>query len=148
MENEAVGKVQKIFKIKNNGKTWPQGIVNVYQDYMLIGQDGIEWTPKGREAKVTIGVASDIVAKKKATVIETSPDNRYDDDYKYTITILLTNYKDKQVTVKVFDNFVSDALELKSNPDFEEKPGNQMAWEITLGPGEEKQIVYTYETRD
>jgi len=147
-DGEAVGKVQKILKMKNNGKTWPQGMVNVYQDYMLIGQDGIEWTPNGREAKVTIGVASDIVAKKKATVIETSPDNRYDDDYKYTITILLTNYKDKQATVKVFDNFISDALELTSNPDFEEKPGNQMAWEITLGPGEEKQIVYTYETRD
>ena len=134
--------------MKNNGKTWPEGIVNVYQDYMLIGQDGIQWTPKGREAKVTIGVASDIVVKKKATVKEISPDDRYNDDYKYTITIDLVNYKDKQVTVKVFDTFPSNALELGSNPGFEEKPGNQMAWEISLGPGEEKEIVYTYETRD
>jgi len=115
---------------------------------MLIGQDGIEWTPKGREAKVTIGVASDIVAKKKATVKEISPENRHDDDYEYTITILLTNYKDKPATVKVFDNFVSDALDLTSNPGFKEKPGNPMAWEITLGPGEEKKIVYAYETRN
>jgi len=147
-ENEEVGKVQKILKLKNNGKTWPQGMVSVYQDYILIGQDGIEWTPNGREAKVTTGVASDIVAKKKATVKETSPDDRYKDDYKYTITIELVNYKDKQVTVKVFDRFVSNALELKSDPNFEEKPGNEMVWEITLGPGEEKEIVYTYETRD
>jgi hypothetical protein len=145
---EEVGKVQKILKIKNNGKTWPAGTVHVFQDYMLIGQDGIEWTPKGREAKVTIGLSSDIVAKKKATVKETSPDDRYNDDYEYTITILLTNYKDEQVNVKVFDVFASNALDLKSNPGFEEKPGNKMSWEITLNPGEEKTIVYTYETRD
>jgi len=145
---EEKGKVEKILKIKNNGKTWPAGMVSVYQDYMLIGQDGIEWTPKGREAKVTIGVASDIVAKKKATVKETSPDDRYNDDYDYKITILLTNYKDEEVTVTVFDTFVSQALDLSSNPDFEEKPGNKMEWKIKLGAGEEKEIVYTYETRD
>jgi len=145
---EQKGKVEKILKIKNNGKTWPEGMVSVYQDYMLIGQDGIEWTPKGREAKVTIGTASDIVVKKKATVKETSPDDRHHDDYEYKITLLLTNYKDKQVTVKVFDTFVSDALNLKSNPDFEEKPGNKMTWEITIDAGEEKEVVYTYETKD
>jgi hypothetical protein len=146
-EGEAVGKVKKILKLKNNGKTWPEGLVHVYKDYMIIGQDGIQWTPNGREAKVTIGVASDIVAKKKATVIETSPDRRHDHDYKYTITIELVNYKDEQVSVKVFDNFVSDAIDLTSNPDFEEKPGNQMEWEITLESGKDKKIVYTYETR-
>ncbi len=145
---EEKGKVEKILKIKNNGKTWPEGMVSVYQDYMLIGQDGIEWTPNGREAKITIGIASDIVVKKKATVKETSPDERYEDDYEYKITILLTNYKDKQVTVKVFDTFVSKALDLTSNPAFEEKPGNKMTWEITLDAGEEKEIVYTYETKD
>ena len=145
---EEVGKVKKILKVKNNGKTWPAGTVHVFQDYMLIGQDGIEWTPKGREAKVTIGVASDIVAKKKVTVKEISPEDRHHDDYEYKITILLTNYKDEEVTVKVFDNFASNALDLTSNPDFEEKPGNKMSWEITLKPGEEKEIVYNYETRD
>lgn len=146
--DEASGKVQKILKIKNNGKTWPEGMVNVYQDYMLIGQDGIQWTPKGRDAKVTIGVASDIDVKKKATVKRLNPEKRYDHDYAYTITIQLHNYKDKDVTVKIFDNFVSNALDLKSNPNFEEKPGNQMAWEITLKAGADKEIVYTYETRD
>ena len=145
---EESGKVKKILKIKNNGKTWPEGIVNVYEDYMLIGQDGIQWTPKGREAKVTIGIASDIEVKKKATVKKLNPENKYDDDYDYTITIEIKNFKDKQVTVKVFDTFLSDALDLTSKPDFEEKPGNQMSWEITLKSGEEKNIVYTFETRD
>lgn len=146
-DDEANGKVQKILKVKNNGKTWPAGIVNVYQDYMLTGQDGIQWTPKGREAKVTIGIASDIEVKKKATSVRINPDDRYNKDYDYTVTIQLKNYKDKEVTVKIFDNFVSDALDLKSKPDFQERPGNQMSWEITLGAGAEKEIVYTYKTK-
>jgi hypothetical protein len=147
-KGEESGKVQKILRIKNNGKTWPAGMVSVYEDYMLTGQDGIEWTPKGQEAKVSIGVASDIDVKKKATVKKINPENRYDDDYDYTITIELHSFKDEQVTIKIFDNFVSDALNLKSNPSFEERPGNQMSWEITLNPGESKDVVYTYETRD
>jgi len=147
-ENEANGKVQKILKIKNNGKTWPAGMVTVYQDYMVIGQDGIQWTPKGREAKITIGVASDIEVKKKITVKKINPENRHDDDYDYTITILIHNYKDKKVSVKVFDKFVNEALDLTSNPDYEEKPGNQMVWTVSLNSGEDKKIVYTYETRD
>ena len=147
-ENEAAGKVQKILKVKNNGKTWPAGMVTVYQDYMVIGQDGIQWTPKGREAKITIGVASDIEVKKKVTVKKIETENKYDDDYDYTVTITIHNYKDEQVSVKVFDKFVNDALNLASNPDFEEKPGNLMEWKVSLSSDEDKKIVYTYETRD
>lgn len=147
-EDESNGKVKKILKIKNNGKTWPAGMVSVYQDYMLTGQDGIQWTPKGREAKITIGVASDIEVKKKVSVTRINPENRNHYDYDYSITITLRNYKDKTVSIKVFDNFVSDALDLTSDPDFEEKPGNQMLWTISLESGEEKDIVYTYETRN
>ena len=147
-EGEAAGKVHKILKVKNNGKTWPAGMVHVYQDYMLIGQDGIEWTPKGRSAKVTIGISSDIDVKKKATVKKINPEDRYNDDYHYKIVIEIKNYKEDEVTIKVFDYFNSRALDLKADPDFEEKPGNTMTWEITLEPGEEKKIEYTYEIRD
>ncbi len=147
-EKEEKGKVQKIFKIKNNDKTWPNGKVNVYQDYMLIGQDTISWTPRGREAKVTIGVSSDIEVKKQVTVKKINPEDRYNDDFNYTITLNLHNYKDEEVTVRIFDNFNSRALDLSSDTSFEEQPGNKMEWMVTLEPGEEKDITYKYKILD
>lgn len=147
-EQESDGKVQRIYVIYNEDKTWANGIVSVYQDGILIGQDSIEWTPKGREAKVTVGLAGDISASKKETVkkfLDTKL--KYESwDYAHTVTISMKNFKKDSVTLRILDSYPRDAKEFSSEVDFKETPGNVMEWNIDLKGGEEKMIKYSYVT--
>jgi len=127
--------------VKNEGETWPQGTVNVYRDMYLIGQDQIEWTPMGREAKVTVGYAPDIEVKKRAT---SKTLDRY--DYSHAVTLSLKNYKDEPATVEVIDNYPQHAIDFEAGLDYEEKPGNLLYWTITLAPGEQRNVTYSYWT--
>jgi hypothetical protein len=145
-EQEASGKVQNIYKIMNEGQTLPMGIVTVYLNGMLIGEDSIQWTPKGKEAKITVGTASDIEAKRKETVKRINFNyNNYDYDHKIVIT--LKNYKSEKVTVKVLEAFTPEALNMSANIPYTEKPGNLMEWNIDLNAGQAKDLIYTFMTK-
>ncbi|MFH1750077.1 MAG: DUF4139 domain-containing protein [Candidatus Micrarchaeota archaeon] len=147
-EQEAEGKVQNVYRIKNGGRTWPVGIVSAYQDGMLIGEDSIEWTPNGKEAKVTVGIAADIEAKRKETVKRFyNEDKKHQDyDYNHKVVITLKNFKKEKTAVKVLDTFASEALNMAATVPYEERPGNLMEWNLNLAPGETKEISYTFMT--
>ncbi|MFH1200389.1 MAG: DUF4139 domain-containing protein [Candidatus Micrarchaeota archaeon] len=147
-EQEADGKVRNIYRVKNAGQTWPSGIVSVYSQGVLIGEDSIEWTTKAREAKVTAGVASDIEASRKETVKRFVKSDKYNSnyDYSHSVTIALKNYKVEKVSVRVLDSFPAEALNLTTKTAFVEKPGNLMEWIVALQPGEAKELSYTFIT--
>lgn len=138
-----VGKnVQVIYMIKNTGKTWSHGTVFVYKDDILIGSDRIEWTPPGREAKVTVGMAPDVEVKKSHTKKRVSGVYRYD----HNVTLWLKNYKTEKVKVKIMDTFSEYAQSLEASTPYAEKPGNLMEWNIDINPGQEKTLTYTFHT--
>ncbi len=136
------GKVHNIYRLVNEeNSTWPYGSVSVYRDLMFVGEDTISWTPNGREAKVTVGYAPDIEVKKRVTVKEV-PESRWDN--RYTATLKMINYKNEKITLTVIDSFPRNAENFKSNLVYIEKPGNLIYWNITLGPGEKKDLIYEY----
>ena len=146
-DTNAGDKVQRIYKIKNEGdKTWPMGRVKVYENGILTGEDSIEWTPKGREAKITIGLAPDIEVSKKTTTKKILPGSYY--DYQHDSTLKLKNYKSESVEVLIIDKYPSNAKPntFEASDEYTEKPGNLMYWNVTLSPGQEKVITYTYIT--
>ena len=141
MEN---GKVQNIYRLTNEeNETWPYGTASVYRDGMLIGEDTISWTPKGREAKVTVGYAPDIEVKKRVTAKEIAGRSG---DYDYRATLKMRNYKNEKTTLTVIDTLPSNAKDFESNIKYEEKPGNLLYWNVTLNPGQEMDLTYTYWT--
>ncbi|ODS41453.1 MAG: hypothetical protein A7315_06085 [Candidatus Altiarchaeales archaeon WOR_SM1_79] len=127
-----------VSEMKNGNVT-----VSVYRDMMLIGMDTISWTPNGREAKVTVGYAPDIEVRKRVTVKEI-PGDQY--GYYHKGTLKMINYKNEEVKLTVMDTLPGDAEGFKSNINYDEKPGNLLYWNITLNPGEEKDLTYTYMT--
>ncbi len=137
--------VQRIYVVKNPGKTWSYGTVKVYENGILMGEDPISWTPKDREAKITIGNAPDIEVSKKTTSVDVGS---YSYKSKHTTTLKLKNYKTAGVTVKLIDSYPSyiDENSFESSADFLKQPGNLLEQNVTLSGGEEKAITYTYTT--
>ncbi len=130
--------------MRNDNKTWPAGKVAVYRDGLLVGEDGIEWTPRGRKAKITVGAAPDIDVKKLTT--SKVREDRSCCDYDHSVVLLLKNYKDEAVTVSLLDGFPQQAKDLEASVAYQEQPGNLMTWNVTLAPGEKREIAYTYWT--
>ncbi len=135
-------KVERIYEVENSGKTWVRGTVKVYEHGMLVGEDSIDWTPKGRNAKITIGKAPDIEVSKRTSTVSIG--------YKRssTSTLRLKNYKAEEVTVQLTDYLPSniDAGTFKPSHDFEQLPGNMIVLNLTLGAGASEEIVYSYTT--
>ncbi|MFH0862684.1 MAG: DUF4139 domain-containing protein [Candidatus Altiarchaeota archaeon] len=145
--DDKTGKVQKIYRVKNDGRTWPYGVVSVFENGMLTGQDTISWTPKGSEAKVTVGYAPDIEVKRRETVKAFySYGHGSDQDYRHTATLKLKNYKTEPAKVLVMDQFPQNAQNFTSSERYDEKPGNLMYWTVELSPGQQKEITYNYIT--
>ena len=142
-DTRAGDKVQRIYIMKNPGKTWTYGSVKVYENGMLMGEDTISWTPKGRKARITIGNAPDIEVSKKTTSVDIR-----DYKHKHTTTLKLKNYKSSEVQVNLIDVYPTyiDQGSFESRAEFVQKPGNLMELNITLSAGEEKKLVYMYTT--
>ena len=139
-------KVQRIYEVENPSKTWVRGAVKVYENGMLMGEDTIEWTPKGRKAKITIGNAPDIEVSKKTSSVDMGAGYSY--KTKYTTTLKLKNYKTKEVEVRLMDYLPGyiDAGSFSSSKQFTEKPGNMLEMNVTLAAGATEEIVYSYTT--
>ncbi len=145
--DDKAGKVQRIYTLSNGGRTWPYGVVSVYQDMMLTGQDTISWTPKGGEAKVTVGYAPDIEAKRRETVkAYYKRQSSYDQDYNHMVSLKLRNYKPEAVQVLVMDAYPRDAHNFTATAGYLERPGNIIEWNVTLSPGQSREISYNYFT--
>jgi hypothetical protein len=138
-------KVQRIYLVENPGKTWTYGSVKVYENGILMGEDTISWTPKGRKARITIGNAPDIEVSKRTTSVDVSG---YGYKTKHTATLKLKNYKSEVVKVRLIDTYPTyiDEGSFESSHEFVEKPGNMLERNVTLSAGGEEKIVYTYTT--
>ncbi len=142
-DTRAGNRVQRIYIVKNPGRTWPYGSVKVYENGMLMGEDTISWTPEGRKARITIGNAPDIEVSKKTTSIDIGSYRQ-----KHITTLKLKNYKPKEVLVNLIDTYPPyiDQGSFESSEEFVKKPGNLMELNVTLSAGEQKEITYSYTT--
>ena len=107
-------KVQVVLKMENSaakglGKPFPKGIVRVYQpdldgQLQFLGEDQIGHIPKGKEIKMTVGNAFDVVGKRIQTSFEQVSNNIQRTSYK----IELNNSKLETQDVTVVEHLYGD----------------------------------------
>ena len=137
--------VQTLITFTNSLKEpLPGGWVSVYENGLYSGGDNLKATPKGSEGKLSIGPALDIKVKKtqnQNTV--TAPDHS---TTAFDAVLHLENGKSKAVKVTVKDYIPSNAESFKSSIAISKTENNIAEWDITLQPGEKKDITYSYNT--
>jgi hypothetical protein len=125
-------------------KVLPAGVVEIYRDTedgaLLIGENRIEHTPKGR--KVRIGIGKDYDLKGSTTVLEQKNGEGY--SY-YKIKITLENFGNETKTVIVRHHKWGKVVSSSVEPI--DETASYVEFKVTLKPGEKKDIVFEYENR-
>ncbi len=121
------------------------GWVSVFKQGMYVGGDYINWTAKDANASLYLAPALDIEVKKTEDVRTEKTYSRRTDYY--TIKLHLENHKSSAVTVRVFDYLRSDAEDFSANISPDKMEENAIEWNIPLNAGEEKDIIYSYNTK-
>ena len=133
--------VDVIYKIRNNTDILlSEGIVRSYENGLFIGSDLIELTPIGSEGSVTVGNIQDVRVQRSVTRTGISGWH----DTLYEITLSLANYSGETLTIDVVDRYPVDVIDFNFSLDAERQEGNLLRWVITLEPGEEVEINYSY----
>ncbi len=153
------GEVYHKFRIRNNQSapftTGPVLVIN--KDEMPVAQSQVSYTPVKGAAEITISKAIDVQVKNEETEIKRDLKFRKKDDSDYDgVTyngkITLTNYQAKQIKLRLSKE-ISGTLTTplqngKSRSTGKEwdkiNPITLLEWEVVLGPGEVKDIAYTY----
>lgn len=136
--------VTVIYKVRNESDLpFAEGIVRSYQDGFFLGSDFMELTPIGSEGSVTIGSLKDVRVRRDETRQGISGIGT---DTQHTVTLTLSNFGSDTITVEAVDIYPQDAVRFRFDVEPEYQPGNLLRWEITLEPGEERVLTYTYET--
>lgn len=137
-------RVDVIYVVTNTSRQpFSQGLVEVYQRGLYMGTDAIEWTPAGSEGHVTIGGAVDLRVKKTVD-ISFVPERKYEKEWKHDVALQVRNFSDETVPVRVVDTKYQDMVDVTYSPPPNESKAQTNTWLITLKPGEERILRYTF----
>ncbi|QLJ52481.1 MAG: hypothetical protein Sv326_0306 [Candidatus Fermentimicrarchaeum limneticum] len=136
----------KVYKLNNSlDQSWAAGTARIYLNGEFIGEDSIKYTPKLKEAEVTVADVPEIVVKK---LVNSTSGQEYQHarTTTYKVSLNVENRKDERVELRVRDwmNSGDVVTLLTSNPTAERKEQNKLEWKITLNKGESRTIEYTY----
>ena len=123
-----------------------------------LSEDMLKYTPPKGESLVKITEATDISVKdSEEEVKREEKQTRYNGHYYDLVTIdgeiIVKNYKNKEVTLKVKRDITGKLLESNVKWDTQKMPAaynhgmdplNYVAWELEMKPNEEKKIRYSY----
>jgi hypothetical protein len=137
---------RKIYKLNNTGgESWAAGTARVYLDGEFIGEDRIEYTPKGKEAEVYVSDVPDVVVKKE-TINSTTKE---DSGVRITTTVIKLTIENKktenmELTVKDRMDWGDEVTLVKSDPPATVKPDNMLEWKMSVEKGKTAEINYEY----
>lgn len=132
------------------GMPLPMGSVKVFQRDMsgslqMLGEAGIQHTPKNEKVSLPVGRAFDIVAERKRTNFRwLGNSNR---GCVETFEIELRNRKETPETVHVFERHWGEWKVTDKSMEFEKLDSETMQFVVTLKANEVKKVTYTVETR-
>jgi len=146
-------KVQIVLKMENSeakglGEPLPKGIIRVYQpdldgQLQFLGEDQIGHTPKGKEIKVTVGNAFDVVGKRIQTNFEQVSNNVQRTSYK----IELNNSKLEAQDVTVVEHLYGDWEIIKSSDKYKKIDAFAAEFGVEVPAKGTKTITYTVENK-
>jgi hypothetical protein len=134
--------VTVIYKVENTSdQPFAEGIVRSYQGGLFIGSDPIELTPVGSEGSVTVGHLQDVRVKRESSRTEVAASTyAYRDEVKLTIS----NFTPETVHLEIVDYRPPEAEALQASIAPQHEPGNVMRWQVSVEPGDEMVITYSY----
>lgn len=153
------GEVYHKFRIRNNQSapftTGPVLVMN--KDEMPVAQSQVSYTPVKGAAEITISKAIDVQVKNEETEIKRELKFRKKDDSDYDgITyngkITVTNYQAKQIKLRLLKEIsgtlttpLQNGRSRSTGKEWDKiNPVTVLEWEVIVGPGEVKDIPYTY----
>ena len=139
--------VEIIFKnSKENGlgTPLPAGLVRMYKQagqegLQFVGEDSLDHTPEGAEAKLTAGMAFDVEMERK----QQSYEMLSKDLIQETWEIQLKNYKKNEVQVRVFEPMYGDWKIAKSNREWKRYDAQTIEFSVPIQAGGVSVISYT-----
>ncbi|MCG2825589.1 MAG: hypothetical protein L6265_03220, partial [Thermoplasmatales archaeon] len=91
------GKVENRYYLNNTlPEPLPNGIIECYRGSKWVGEDNLEYTPKGDESSIIVSYAYDVKVESKTI----SEEHTYSKDT-YTKQITIENFKNVSITIKI-----------------------------------------------
>ncbi|VVC71810.1 Uncharacterised protein [uncultured archaeon] len=137
---------EKVFILNNTGgESWAEGVVGVYLNGEFLGESTADYTPRGKEARITVSDMPDIKVKKE-TLNQSSTATTNSRTTVYKIRLTIENGMSERAKIRVNDHMYSgDQVTLiSSNPSAEQKPENVLEWKPEIAAGGSQEIVYEY----
>ena len=129
-------------KTNNLGVPLPKGIIRVYKNTesrpVFIGEDRIENKPANSTVRVVVGVAYDITVSRK--ILESRKISENTIRYKYRI--VLKNYGDKTITVKVIEHAYGNWEIVDSSHSYVKVDAYTFEFKVEVPPNSEVIIEY------
>ena len=145
-------KVRVALKFKNSKKSGlgiplPAGRARIFKadsdgSMILLGEDGIDHTPKDESVKLTVGFAFDIAAEQKIANYERLSDRVEE----RTFVIELRNHKDENVTIIVDKKLYGDWEIKNESHDFDKKDANTVQFNIPVSANGKEKVSFTVRT--
>ncbi len=140
--------VQIILKFKNSSKTGPgvplpEGVVRIFKELSdgskeFLGEDRISHIPVEKEVNLNVGVAFDIKAKRTILKRFKLSEKEREEDIK----VVVTNFKDKPVTVHVVDHFYGFWEIVQSTHPPKLKDAYTVEFVVDVKPHDKTELVY------
>ncbi len=137
---------------------WTTAPAEIVKDGVILGQDTLDFTPVKEKGTVKITRAMNI----KAEQIELEKERKHNAAQWYNTNwdlvtvegkLSVTNNQDKPITLEVTKSLSGEVKAMQPEAKLEKlakslrmvNANNRLTWTIELGPGEQKEIGYTYE---
>ena len=137
---------------------WTTAPAEIVKDGVILGQDTLNFTPVKEKGTVKITRAMNV----KAEQIELEKDRKRNAAQWYNTNwdlvtvegkLSVTNYKDEPITLEVTKSLSGEVKAMQPEAKLEKLAKSlrmvnaniRLTWTIELGPGEQKEIGYTYE---
>ncbi len=155
--------VNHTLRIKNEGKTpWTTGTALVLdakgKRQRPVSQDRLNFTPPGGQVYLPVTTATDVYVTETAEELSRKPEALRWGGSEYDLLeirgrIKLKNYRDKAIKLELEKTITGELKESSEdwdtlflpNPRSSANRINKIEWALQLGPGAEKEIIYTYE---
>ena len=133
----------------NLGMPLPKGTFKVFQrdssgSLQMLGEAGIDHTPKNEKISLPVGRAFDVVVERKRTAFEWLGSRR--SGAIETFEIEVRNRKETSETVHVYERFGAEWTITEKNTAFTQLDSHTVDFEVLLKPNEVRKIVYTVRT--
>jgi hypothetical protein len=141
----------RIANTKENklGLPLPPGKIRVYQEdkegnAIFIGEDKITPTPVGKELKLAMGVAFDIIAQRRQNVYRRLSPTVYEIGWE----ILFQNKKNYPVTINVTEEIPGDWEVINANFEYQKAGAHQLVFVVPVAAEGETKIKYVVRVKD